>query len=339
MSSLAQLQRELLPIIEEQIKSFLAGMDFGLSSELEEMLTYHMGWTQTGTETPTRGKRIRPLLTLLCHGAFSDDLECALPGAVAVELLHNFTLIHDDIEDHSPLRHGRPTLWKKWGQALAINTGDALFSIAQTAILSLEKSCNPEIALSAAKEMNAVSLHLTQGQHLDIAFEAMQTVTVETYLDMVAGKTAALLAFSTALGGLTARQNPLTRQQLSDFGEMLGLAFQIQDDILGIWGNPDVTGKSAASDLLTRKKSLPVLFGMAHSPEFNTIWSKDNPSEGDIHQMATLLADCGAHDFTAREARRYTDGAFQRLNDLFPHRNPYSEALFELTGTLLNRSV
>lgn len=339
MPALIQLQQELLPIIEDRLKSFLSEMDFDLSPQLEEMLTYHMGWHPSISKNAAGGKRIRPLLTLLCHGAFQPAVEKALPGAVAVELLHNFTLIHDDIEDNSPLRHGQPTLWNKWGLAQAINAGDALFSISQMAILSLRKSCGVEAALKAAEKMNAAFLHLTRGQYLDIAFETMTDVNNETYFEMVGGKTAALIAFATELGGLTAGQNSSIQENLSKYGKSVGLSFQIQDDILGIWGNPNVTGKSISSDLLAQKKSLPVLYGLAHSMEFGSIWSKQNPSQADIQLMSGLLESCGARDYAINEARRHTNEAFRTLGGLFPQRNRYSEALFELTGQLLNRSA
>ncbi len=339
MSALVQCQRELLPIIEECMKSFLSGTDFGLSIELGDMLIYHMGWDPSGPRHSLGGKRLRPLLTLLCHGSCDSNLERALLGAVAVELLHNFTLIHDDIEDNSPLRHNRPTLWRKWGLAQAINAGDALFSLAQTAILSLEETCGLEVTLNAARQMNAVCLHLTRGQYLDIAFETAPVVTVETYLDMVAGKTAALIAFAASLGGLTSKQNFSVLERLSDYGKMLGLAFQIQDDLLGIWGDPNVTGKSAASDLQTHKKSLPVLYGLAQSSEFLSAWSIEKPTDSDIQIMSSLLENCGARDYATQTAKQFTDQAFQALNELFPQRNLYSDALHELTGQLLNRSA
>ena len=339
MSALDQSQRELLPVIEERLKSFLAGTDFGSSAGLGDMLIYHMGWDSSEPANSSGGKRLRPFLTLLCHAGFESDLEHALPGAVAVELLHNFTLIHDDIEDNSPLRHNRPTLWKKWGLAQAINAGDALFSIAQTAILSLEETCGSEVSLKAAKQMNKVCLHLIRGQYLDIAFETAPDVTVETYLDMVEGKTAALIAFAASLGGLTSKQDFSVLEGLSDYGKMLGLAFQIQDDLLDIWGDPNITGKSAASDLQTHKKSLPVLFGLAHSPEFYSVWSIENPTDSDVQTMSSLLEDCGARDYATQTAKQFTDQAFQALNEVFPQRNRYSDALYELMGQLLNRSA
>ena len=339
MSPLTQLQRELHPVIESHLKSFLKETDFGSSPELGEMLLYAIGWHPAIPENAVRGKRIRPFLMLLCHGAFNEDVSRALPGAVALELLHNFTLIHDDIEDDSPSRHGRPTLWKKWGIAQAINAGDALFSISQTAILSLEETYGSEITLAAAQQLNEVCLHLTSGQYLDIAFETESNVAVDTYLDMVEGKTAALIAFAASLGGLTGGQNKDIQKQLSEFGRRLGLAFQIQDDLLGIWGDPERTGKSTTSDLQTKKKSLPVLYGLAHCAEFSTIWSNKDPSKADFQFMSTLLEECGARSYATQEAKRHTELAFQGLEELFPGRNRFSNALFELVGHLLNRAA
>lgn len=135
------------------------------------MLRYHLGWEDDSSAKASKGKRLRPLIILLTTGAFGDYPSKAMPAAVAVELLHNFTLIHDDIEDQSPMRHGRPTLWHKYGTAQAINAGDALFSIAQLSMLDLAKTCNQYVVWDAARGFNAMCLHLTQGQYLDISFE------------------------------------------------------------------------------------------------------------------------------------------------------------------------
>ena len=140
--TLENLQTILVPQIEDALKTFINSIDFRSSSELGQMLRYHMGWEDDGPAKASTGKRLRPLIALLATGAFGDYPTKAMPAAVAVELLHNFTLIHDDIEDQSPMRHGRPTLWQKYGTAQAINAGDALFSIAQLSILDLAKTCN-----------------------------------------------------------------------------------------------------------------------------------------------------------------------------------------------------
>ena len=136
--SLPTLQDQLLPVIEQNLQMYLDSLDFSSSQELKHMLIYHMGWADDTKKPGGHGKRIRPFLMLLCAGALEENLESVMRGAISLEFLHNFTLIHDDIEDNSDFRHGRLTLWKKWGIPQAINAGDALFSIAQMSMLSLQ---------------------------------------------------------------------------------------------------------------------------------------------------------------------------------------------------------
>jgi len=329
------LQKQLLPEIEIHLKNLLQALDFGKSQPLHEMISYHMGWEDKGG---SHGKRIRPFLSLLCAGALSGSIQNTMPGAVAIEYLHNFTLIHDDIEDNSPIRHGRPTLWQKWGLAQAVNAGDALFSIAQLSMLSLNETCDEEVALKAIKAFNHTCLHLTRGQYLDIAFESSEDIDISTYLDMIGGKTATLIGFSTFLGGLPAQVDKRHLGLLEDFGTGLGMAFQIQDDYLGIWGDPQETGKSAATDLLTRKKSLPILFGLKQSDDFKNFWNNEEISPENVDTLAHMLIACGAQDFVQTKAGQFTEKAFKALDQLFPVKNDYNIALHELTETLLNRN-
>lgn len=334
--SLAALQQEFLPFIETGMQGFLDAQNFGSSTMLKEMLTYHMGWLDG-----SHGKRVRPLITLLCTGALGTSVQKALPAAISIEFLHNFTLIHDDIEDQSPTRHGRPTVWQKWGKAQAINAGDALFSIAQMAMLDLTRTCSSHIAAEAANLLNQTCLRLTRGQYLDMAFETDDEIELETYLEMIEGKTAALVAFSAAIAGLIAdRKNEISN--LSEFGKNLGLAFQIKDDILGIWGNPEVTGKSAASDLCSKKKTLPILYGLRHSEEFRTLWAENDLSSAQIETMADTLSACGAREYATTLTEDYTNLARQSLTEFAQDtagKNDYAAALFELTEMLLDREV
>jgi geranylgeranyl diphosphate synthase, type I len=335
--SLAMLQEQLIPTIEINLQTVLNSHDFGQSQPLKQMIAYHMGWQAQDGNKGTRGKRIRPMLTLLCAGAFNADIKSAIPAAVAIELLHNFTLIHDDIQDNSPLRHGCPTLWKLWGIPQAINAGDALFSIAQWALLGLAETCNVSTAVEAARQLNQVCLHLTRGQYLDIAFETEDEIELDSYLDMIEGKTAALIAFSTAVSGLVANQHQTVVESLSDFGKNLGLAFQTHDDYLGIWGDPQVTGKSTASDLLTQKKTLPVLFGLVKCPEFQALWNHPEISPEQIKYMSELLVLCGAQDFVRNKTKKYTQRSFETLRAIFPEKNSHARALSELCQILLDR--
>lgn len=331
--TLSDLQKHLLPQIEIELKAFIDAQDFSETPLLKQMLVYHLGWT-TGASS---GKRIRPLLCLLCAGAFDTDPQIALPGAIAIEFLHNFTLIHDDIEDSSSIRHGRSTLWSKWGIPQAINTGDALFSIAQMAVLGLSQTCDPSTAARGALKLNQVCLHLTRGQHLDIAFETDEKITLKSYLEMIQGKTGALIALSSWLGGLAAQQDASVLDALYEFGENLGLAFQMLDDFLGIWGDPQVTGKSVASDILTHKKTLPIIFGLNHSAPFRSMWSKTYLSPDQIQAMTHSLQACGAQEYVKEQAQVFTNKAFKSLEYLFPQPNGYTKAIVELTENLLHR--
>ena len=264
------------------------------------VLRYPLGWmTAEGApyNEPT-GKRVRPILLLMCAEAAGGDARKALPAAAAVELLHNFSLVHDDIQDNSPLRHGRDTVWKVWGVANAINAGDAMFTLSFAAMQRLAKTgSSAEITLRALELFTETALTLTRGQHLDMRFERQDKVSVAQYIDMISGKTAALLGLCAQLGALVASCDDEQAAHFGRFGVYLGIAFQIHDDILGIWGDEARTGKSAASDILSRKKSLPVLYGLEQSPRLAEIYTQSADAPIDVAEVVGLLNQVGAQEY------------------------------------------
>lgn len=280
------------------------------------MLRYPLGWVNAdGTpNTAPAGKRIRPLLLLMCAQAAGDNWEAALPAAAAVELLHNFSLIHDDIQDNSHIRHGRPTVWRVWGAPNAINAGDAMFMLAFAAIQRLRDArISADITLRALNLFTGTALALTRGQHLDMGFEHRQDVTVAQYIDMIGGKTAALLGLCAELGALITSSSEERAAHFGRFGTTLGIAFQIHDDILGIWGDEAKTGKSAASDIISRKKSLPVLYGLESSPRLREIYAQPVDAPIDVNEVVSLLNGVGAQEFARDLEQDYSRQSAEAL--------------------------
>ncbi|MGQ0774000.1 MAG: polyprenyl synthetase family protein [Pseudonocardiales bacterium] len=229
--------------------------------------SYHLGWTDADG-APTRGggsgggKAIRPaLVTLSAQAAGASAApQIAVPGAVAVELVHNFSLLHDDLMDGDTHRRHRPTVWALWGAASAILTGYAWLVLAQEVLLD---SVSPHRG-AAARLLAEATRQLVRGQVQDMAFERRDDVTVAECLDMVSGKTGALFSVSTAIGAVLAGAKPEVVAALTTFGAHLGVAFQLLDDLLGIWGDPVITGKPVYSDLRSGKKTLPVTYALTH---------------------------------------------------------------------------
>jgi geranylgeranyl diphosphate synthase, type I len=334
--SLSRYFSNFLPAIEIEMRRVVAPSSDPTMTTFYGMLHYHLGWVDADFK-PAQfdgGKRIRPVLTLLCCEASSGGWRTALPAAAAVELLHNFSLIHDDIEDGDPVRRGRPTLWKQWGVAQAINAGDALYTLAHTALSRLANYNLPaERILAARRRFDRACLVLTQGQHLDLGFESRSSVTEAEYLRMVYGKTAALIEAACGLGALV-NGSDLTAHY-ENFGRELGLAFQIQDDLLGIWGDPEITGKPAGNDLRHHKKSLPVAYGLDRSEELRRLYAQ---SEVDVTAIMLELDRVGAREYADRLAMQHHRQALEAL-EATGQNNEATLALEELASQLLNRSA
>lgn len=338
MGALQHLSASMLPVVESELKQFISQSNKPGLEELQRMLSYHMGWETAGAGIESRGKRIRPLLVLLCASAAGADWRKALPGAVAVELVHNFSLVHDDIQDESPTRRGRATVWTLWGVAQAINAGDALFALAQLSVLGLGESVSMKAGLEASRVLQQTCLHLTQGQFLDLLYEGRHDLTTQEYWPMISGKTAALLSACSQIGAIAADTDERIIQSYRRFGEFLGLAFQVQDDLLGIWGDAALTGKSTASDLLSGKKTLPVLYGLERNGDFADRWKCGPISAEEVPALARQLEIEGGRTFVLQEADRLTQAALQALADADPQ-GEAKEALFELADYLLKRQM
>jgi len=328
--------KPLLANIELELQKQVARLDQPRTKQFHEMLTYHMGWTGEGAGPEATGKRIRPLLVLLTSASCGVDWQAALPAAAAVELVHNFSLVHDDIQDNSPKRRGRDTVWTKWGAPMAINVGDALFVTSSQAIMDLKNNYAAEVVVQAAEVLHNTCLELTRGQFLDMSYEERKDLGVEDYWPMISGKTSALLSACCQIGALLGGTDEETQESYRSFGHFLGLAFQVQDDILGIWGDEKLTGKSAASDLVEGKNSLPVLAGLRKKGKFAERWAQGPIKPDEVEELARILASEDGYGFAKEASIQMTDMAINSLRESDPQ-GEAGEALFELTNKLLNR--
>jgi len=326
-----------LPAVEKEMRNVIDCTIHKEYSELSGMLTYHMGWEGEGAGPEVRGKRIRPMIVLLCAEAAGGDWNNALPAAAAVELIHNFSLIHDDIQDQSKLRRGRPTVWSKWGIAQAINSGDVMFTQSFYALRRLSQTVLPDTAYIAQGILIETCLNLTEGQYLDIAHETKRELPLEAYWPMITGKTSALLGCCTELGALIAGASIEQRADFRQFGISLGLAFQVLDDWLGIWGDSGEIGKSVESDLVSGKKTLPVVYGLEVGGDFAQRWMQGPIYPENVPDVVRMLDDVGAAEFTLQKAAELTTQAQQALRRAVPDESQ-SALLRELTESLLKRN-
>jgi geranylgeranyl diphosphate synthase type I len=259
-----------------------------------------------GRETSASGgKALRPALALLSARAVGAPAEAGVPGAVAVELVHNFSLLHDDLMDGDVQRRHRATVWAVWGASTAILVGDAMLALAQQVLVDLDGPGGTP----AARLLAAATQELIRGQVDDLAFERRSAVSVEECLAMAAGKTGALLGCSAAIGAVLNGGCARLVEALTTFGDELGLAFQLVDDLLGIWGDGASTGKPVGADLRARKKSLPVSFAVAAgapaSVELAEWLATSGPdTDEDIAHVTQLVEAAGGRDWAHQEARR-----------------------------------
>ncbi len=308
--SLARARGLVQPVLRDVLER--------LDANTREVCGYHLGfWDADGTPGTGAGKGIRPALAILSARAAGGDAALGVPAAVACELIHNFSLLHDDIMDRDTERRYRRTAWALYGESRAILAGDALHSLACEL---LAEAPSPTSAW-AVRCLNAATRRLIAGQAADLAFETRDDVSLDECLDMAAAKTGALMACSASLGAVLADAQSDLAMGLTDFGAHIGLAFQLVDDLLGIWGEPERTGKPVLSDLRSRKKSVPVVAafetGGPAAEALRTIYALDRElTETELTEAARLVTDAGGRTWTEKAADRELAAALECLEPL-----------------------
>lgn len=314
LGSLEALGARYRPLVQEEMRTVIGDAPEGMYA----WMRYHLGWEdrQGRAVSASPGKMLRPLALLLATELCGGRAEAAMPAAAAVELIHNFSLLHDDVEDRSDTRRGRETVWTFAGVAHAINAGDGMFTLAHLAMYRLGAAgADPTRILAASRELHEACLRLVEGQYLDISFEERADVTLEEYLRMAGGKTAAMFAAPFAIGALLAGAPPREVDAFREFGRRIGLAFQAVDDVLGIWGDPAVTGKPVGDDLASRKMTYPVIVAMAGTAggRLRAAYEDRTAAAADVPALRALVEAAGARQVTEAMAEAEERAALDSL--------------------------
>ncbi|MFM9108549.1 MAG: polyprenyl synthetase family protein [Chloroflexota bacterium] len=341
-SPVPDLDATIAPVMADAVASLDGGAPL-----LAGMVRYHLGEAGADLQplpegSVNRGKRIRPAVALLAAGAAGGDPLAAAPAAAAIELLHNFTLIHDDVQDESPTRRHRDTVWNLWGIGQAINAGDALFAAAHLPLYRIAGR-DPALAVRLVEAFDRMTIGIVTGQTLDLGFEGRDDVSPADYLAMIEGKTALIVRYAAWAGAVLGGADGGRADQFGEFGLALGLGFQLQDDALGIWGAEADTGKAPADDIRRRKQSLPILLlrqrlGPGERAELDRLYAEPEIGPEGIARVLALLAACDVQAAIAAEVAREHD----RARDLLlaaaaPGPNPCRDALLALVERLALR--
>ena len=288
--------------VEDEMRAVLGGR----SLPLYDMVRYHLGWLDEHGRPSEfgAGKGLRPTLCLLACEAVGGDYRLALPAAAAIELAHNFSLIHDDIQDGDRERRHRPTVWAIWGLAQAINAGDSMHLLSGIALHRLtDRGVSAAKTLAVSRVLAEACIEMIEGQYLDLSFENRLDIGVDAYLEMSGKKTGAMIEASIHIGALLGTDDLETTDRLCRFGRKLGVAFQMQDDLLGIWGQHEKTGKPLGADIRRRKKTLPVVCAFeraegADKENLLAIYRRPNVSDVDVDTVLAIFDKVGAREYT-----------------------------------------
>lgn len=310
--------------VEREIDAFLKRKK-GSASDMYGMMRYFMGFTDETFTGPKvyGGKRFRSALCLLIADLYGNEKgkKIAEKGAASLELFHNFSLIHDDIVDKDPLRRGRPTVWKLWGTDHAINAGDGQLVLSH---LKAIEACEVDVkkGVEMSRFLGEKYLEVIEGQHLDFFLTGLpigdKRINEKSHYEMIGKKTAVLIAAATETAGIACGKSPKERMLLWKFGYSLGMAYQLNDDIVSIWGSPEMTGKISYNDLREKKKTLPVIYAFSKLSEtdkkaFEAIYNKEGSlDESDLARVLSYLESTGAHEY----ARKQVIGHLKRIRDV-----------------------
>lgn len=334
--------------IQDEVDRVLADIlaERPLPDLLRGMIAYHLGWVDGDLrDLPPHdqqrfgGKKMRAVLCALACEAAGGPPEAAYPVAAAVELVQNFSLVHDDIEDGDRERRHRPTVWVQWGVPQAINTGSAMQAMVNAAVL--RASAPAATVLDVFRALTAAMVEMTEGQHLDIAFQDQDDVTVEQYEDMASRKTGALMEAAAYTGARLATDDAARLDAWRRFGRAFGQAFQARDDLLGVTGIPSLTGKPVGNDIRARKKSLPVLHALASgTPDeralIRAVFAAENITDADVQRVTAVMERSGALAATREAVERATAEAMEAFAATGA-RGPAAEGIREMALKAVGR--
>lgn len=309
-------KEKVFDVLEKDMRALLSE-----DSDLFRKASYNFGFVDKDLRpcSDSSGKMFRPLLLLSLVSAYSGNFKRAIPLASAIQIFHNFSLVHDDIEDNDPLRRGRATAWALWGIPEGLNIGDFIFNLSFKSALRIETPF-----LKRSLEMLVSSFEkVVEGQQMDIGFERLRLgkVSEEEYLKMISGKSASLISVSCALGAYLARKSESVIVRAAEFGMNLGLAYQIYDDYMGLWGEETKTGKKTGSDIYKKKKSFPVIRGYKKSQEtekslLEKIYAQEEISEDQALDIVGILERAGTKKQTIELFDKYKEEALSDLKKL-----------------------
>lgn len=316
------------PPLPAVFQRYHEAVDSGLRDRLSvstsfvySMLRYNMGWSDTSgvPVSAAQGKALRPTLCLLACEAVCGEFKRALAPAVSLELIHNFSLIHDEIQDRDESRRHRPTLWKVWGDAKALTAGNVLRIVADTSIEGLCGDSLPLADVLAVHEVIAeASLEMIEGQHLDMAYEGRSDIGMKDYLDMIARKTGALIRTAMHVGAIMGIGNHAVIESFRECGRVLGYVFQIRDDVLGIWGEEKTTGKPVGADIRRKKNSLPIVHAMSQASRvqkqaLENVYARETVEDSDVEIVLDIMDGLGTQAFANSLAAEHCERGLERL--------------------------